>query len=262
MTAGAGPAAVHTGAARETELVLATYNIHRFVGRDGRYDPVRVVRVIDELRADVVALQEFVFAGTRLVAGSTETLFAGLEGYEFVVGTMRVHRGQLFGNALLARGRVTGVRRLDLTVPPREARGALDVGLEAQGVALRIVATHLGLYPRERRVQWQRLLEHVSSVDEGLLAVLGDFNEWRNGEPAISAMERTVGETLALRSYPTPRPLLALDRIWVRPAAWLSGVRVHRSELAARASDHFPVVATVRIDPRHPPVVARPTEGA
>jgi endonuclease/exonuclease/phosphatase family metal-dependent hydrolase len=250
---GAADAQSSAGRAGETELVLATYNIHRFVGRDGRYDPIRVVRVIHELQADVVALQEFVFAGTRLVPGSTEQLFAGLEGYEFVTGTMRVRRGQLFGNALLARGRVREVRRLDLTVPPREARGALDVSLEARGISLRILATHLGLYPRERRVQWERLLEHVSGVDDGLFAVLGDFNEWRNGEPAISAMERSVGETLPLRSFPTPRPLLALDRIWVRPAAWLSGVRVHRSALAARASDHFPVVASVRVDPRHPP---------
>ena len=39
----------------------ATYNIHAHVGRDGRRDPARVSRVIDELDADVVALQEFTY---------------------------------------------------------------------------------------------------------------------------------------------------------------------------------------------------------
>ena len=39
-------------------LVLATYNIHRCVGRDGRYDPGRIRDVVQELDADVIALQE------------------------------------------------------------------------------------------------------------------------------------------------------------------------------------------------------------
>lgn len=39
-------------------LSLATYNIHRCVGTDGRYDPARVADVLRELDADVMALQE------------------------------------------------------------------------------------------------------------------------------------------------------------------------------------------------------------
>jgi endonuclease/exonuclease/phosphatase family metal-dependent hydrolase len=93
------------------------------------------------------------------------------------------------------------------------------------------------------------LIEHVSCVEAGLLAVMGDFNEWRANEPTLAAMRLAVGESLGLRSFPTPRPVLALDRIWVRPAAWLTELRVHRSALAAWASDHYPVVATVRLRP-------------
>ena len=39
-------------------LGLATYNIHSCVGRDGRYDPERILGVLKELDVDIIALQE------------------------------------------------------------------------------------------------------------------------------------------------------------------------------------------------------------
>ncbi len=50
---------------------VATYNVHACVGRDGRHDPERVARVIGELDADVVALQEFTYPAS--VALETRT---------------------------------------------------------------------------------------------------------------------------------------------------------------------------------------------
>jgi endonuclease/exonuclease/phosphatase family metal-dependent hydrolase len=40
--------------------------------------------------------------------------------------------------------------------------------------------------------------------------------------------------------------VVALDRVWVRPRAALTSVRAHRSDAARAASDHLPVVATIR----------------
>ena len=40
-------------------LRVATYNVHSCVGSDGKHDPARIAAVINELDADVVALQEF-----------------------------------------------------------------------------------------------------------------------------------------------------------------------------------------------------------
>ena len=37
---------------------VASYNVHKCVGTDGRFDPERTFRVIHEIDADVVALQE------------------------------------------------------------------------------------------------------------------------------------------------------------------------------------------------------------
>ena len=43
---------------RAVELKFASYNIHKAVGTDGRRDPDRILSVLHELGADVVALQE------------------------------------------------------------------------------------------------------------------------------------------------------------------------------------------------------------
>ena len=49
--------------------------------------------------------------------------------------------------------------KVDLTVYRREPRGALDVDLDIDGRTVRVVVTHLGLLPGERRKQVRRLLD-------------------------------------------------------------------------------------------------------
>ena len=43
-----------------TQLVVASYNIHRGVGMDRRLDLARIADVIAETKADVVGLQEVI----------------------------------------------------------------------------------------------------------------------------------------------------------------------------------------------------------
>ena len=51
-----------------------------------------------------------------------------------------------YGNALLTSRPVGDIRRLDLSVPGREPRGALDVTIAVRrGKTVRVVVTHLGL---------------------------------------------------------------------------------------------------------------------
>jgi endonuclease/exonuclease/phosphatase family metal-dependent hydrolase len=142
---------------------------------------------------------------------------------------------------------VLAADRIDLTIAPLEPRGALVVDLAAPSGPLRVLATHLGLVPRERRRQFARLCVHITRLDDGPLVVLGDFNEWRSGAPAIRALGRLLGSaTFLAPTFPTPRALLALDRIWVRPFDRVESVGVHRSPLSSVASDHYPVVARLR----------------
>lgn len=223
-------------------LRVASYNVHRCVGSDGVDDPERIIAVIRELDAAVVALQE---VGVAPGAGPLPDRFDALAratGLVAVAGPTLESARAPYGNALLTRLPVRRVLRLDLSVPGREPRGALDVEIDAPGGPLHVVATHLGLSRRERRIQASRLLRHVRARP-GPLVVLGDINAWPPVGAAVRRLEAEVGRTPRLATFPARRALLALDRVWVRPSDRLRALRVHRSALARVASDHLPLVA-------------------
>jgi endonuclease/exonuclease/phosphatase family metal-dependent hydrolase len=233
--------------AERSEVSLATYNIHGCRGRDGRREPARVARVIAELGADVVALQEVFYPDEVELESRQPILFPELAQYLFLLGPTLRRRSDHFGNVLLVRHPIRRLERLDLSVSRREPRGALDVTLDVAGVELRVVATHLGLSRCERRTQVGRLLEHLDSREGPFMALLGDFNDWLPGRSVLHQLEEKLGIGPRLRSFPGTCPLLALDRIWVHPRSALLSQRVHRSPAALRASDHLPVVATVAL---------------
>ena len=45
-------------------LTVATYNAHSWFGTDGRKDPQRTLTVLEDLEADMIALQEVVLAAS------------------------------------------------------------------------------------------------------------------------------------------------------------------------------------------------------
>ncbi|HWP34849.1 MAG TPA: endonuclease/exonuclease/phosphatase family protein, partial [Thermodesulfobacteriota bacterium] len=203
-------------------LTVATYNIHGCIGMDRRYRPERVAAVIRELGADVVALQE---VDRRPRAGcpplALEQL-AGPAGYTAVAGPNFEEGGGDFGNALLTAHPVLAVRRIDLSVPGRQPRGALDVDLEVGGELVRVIVTHHGLGgDRERRVQVARLLEALEARPAGRVVLLGDFNEWHPYSRALGLLAARFGRSRAPATWPSVRPVLALDRIWAAPAGAL-----------------------------------------
>jgi endonuclease/exonuclease/phosphatase family metal-dependent hydrolase len=227
------------------ELVVATYNVHRWVGTDGRSDPGRARAVVGRLDADVLALQEVEGAGP----GRPDPLdvMAGWFGYRVLRGPTLPSRRGRFGNALLTRLSVRGVRRIDLSVPGREPRGALSAELDAGVVGVTAIATHLGLAVRERRWQVDRLAAEVDHATAPLVLVLGDMNEWLRGIGSLRPLHRRLGHARAVRTFPAHRPLLPLDRIWVSPRRRVAALGAVRTPLARLASDHLPVRAVVRL---------------
>jgi endonuclease/exonuclease/phosphatase family metal-dependent hydrolase len=227
-------------------LVVASYNVHRCLGTDGRRDPRRTADVIGSLGADVIALQEVDLRPGPAGAAVQMDFLAYTVGLHAISGpTLERHDG-LYGNALLTRLPVLDVRQLDLTVYRREPRCALDVELDAGGARLRVIATHLGLLPSERRFQVQRILEQVEGDrDRAVTVLLGDINEWLVVGRPLRWLHACFGRGAGGRTYPSWLPLLSLDRIWVRPRAALGAFRVHADPLTRRASDHLPVSAEI-----------------
>jgi endonuclease/exonuclease/phosphatase family metal-dependent hydrolase len=225
-------------------LRVATWNIHAGIGADRRYDARRIVDVLKEMGADVVALQEV--ASQEAHADFLHELERET-GYHIVAGLLRQRHGSDFGNAILSRFPVRTVSHLDLAVDHYEPRGALDVCIDVgPHPLLRVIATHLGLRPHERREQVRRILAKVERGAPHPTLLMGDLNEWYLwGRPLRWLHSHFQHRPAAPRTFPSHRPVFALDRIWVTPAGALRRLGKHATPLARAASDPLPLIADI-----------------
>lgn len=226
---------------------VASYNVHGFVGTDGRRDVARIASILRDLEADVIALQEVVFSEGSAEQAQPVEILAELSGFHAVSAPIERHDGLLFGNAVLTKLPLASTRRICLAYPQREPRTALEVTLQTGGRPLRMVATHLGLAPGERRFQVRKILEHVAGDEHSVTVLLGDFNEWFLVGRPLRWLHARFGRGPAVRTFPSRWPLFALDRIWVHPRSALERFWAHGGRDARVASDHLPVVATIAV---------------
>jgi len=227
-------------------LSIASYNIHRCVGADFRQNVGRVADALRALDCDTLALQEVDNQPSARSDSMQLSFLAAALGMQAIAGnTLRHHLGH-YGNALLTRRPILSSCLHDISHPGREPRGIIDALLDVDGTAVRVLATHLGLCPAERRAQVRRIVRLLAqSPATRPVVILGDFNEWmRIGRP-LRWMHRALGEPPLRRTFPVWRPLFALDRLWVRPFSALRDLDVMRGPPFDRASDHFPLRAVI-----------------
>ena len=227
------------------QLTFASYNIHKGVGADGRRDPDRIVEVIEELEADVIALQEVDerFGNRRAVLDRDALAQAG---YQVASKPTKPASMGWHGNALLVR---KGLEIVDIDahhLPQVEPRGAIRATLRAGRKEICVTGMHLDLTGLLRKRQFAHVCN--ASRAPGLPAVmLGDCNEWIRpigGERGLAAHWEMVEPG---RSFPARRPLLALDRMMHTPHWQLEGAEVHATPLARQASDHLPIKAALAL---------------
>lgn len=249
---------------------LVSWNVHSCVGTDGILDVARVADVLEPLGADVIGLQE-VDRRTEPILDLDQLAYLSrrLDLHPIAGPNLIDHRGD-FGNGLLARRVPRRHALVDLSVADREPRGAIDALYDFGGGVLRVVVTHLGLGRLERAQQIRTLRDHLRQPSEaGAVVLLGDLNEWR---PGWLTRARLVPEPFdvasRLRTWPSRRPLLRLDRILASPRPRRFESRTLGHATARRASDHLPLVAdlewptpaaTSSRDQRMPASSANPT---
>ncbi|GAA3900045.1 endonuclease/exonuclease/phosphatase family protein [Sphingomonas limnosediminicola] len=244
-------------------ITIASYNMHKAVGLDGRRDPHRVLKVLQEIDADIVALQE----ADKRVGGRASTVPHALIDshgmykpvhlgvrHKRTLERVRKHADRLFkldtrnigwhGNAILVKHHVGVLDCAALELPTLEPRGAVIAELLIGDKPIRVVGMHLDLSGLWRRRQMQAILEAIERRPHKMPTVLmGDTNEWRTAGGCLRDLNGEFRIAPTGPSFHARHPVAALDRIIVHKDLSIHAAGVHMSPAARKASDHLPIWA-------------------
>jgi endonuclease/exonuclease/phosphatase family metal-dependent hydrolase len=218
-----------------------TWNVHGFIGRRRQRTYDAIIEALRLMDGDIVALQEI---DDRSDAWSEASAFEDIPStlgrHSLSARTLRGHNGD-YGHLLLSRWPMDDAALIDLAVKRREPRKAISCRIYSPGGPIRVIAAHLGLSWLERSSQVELIRRHIAEHREEAAFVLGDFNVWRRVGAVMRSLCPPFEMSATFPSYPSRRPLFALDRIACRlplapvealaPVAWRS------------LSDHLPVIA-------------------
>lgn len=227
-------------------IKVASYNIRKGVGTDRARRPDRIVEVLKEIDADVIALQEVDLRFGSRAAVVTPALLDRHSPWKAIPFGARAASIGWHGNTILVRKAAQIVDCEAIHLPTLEPRGAVMADVRIDGQVLRFVGMHLDLSGLWRRRQAQAIVAHVeSSVRQYPTIMMGDLNEWRRASGALNEFGRQFSFAETGPSFHAQRPLGRLDRIMVSQELRIAGCGVHHSKTARMASDHLPIWAVV-----------------
>ena len=233
--------------------------MRKAIGLDRRRDPQRVLDVLHQIDADVVALQEadkrFGGRGSAVphelidTHGIYKPVHLGVR-HKRVFDKARKHADRLLkvntrnigwhGNAILVKRHVGVIDCAVLELPTLEPRGAVMAELLIGDRPLRVVGMHLdlsGLGPPFVGVAHEHRPQKMPTV------LMGDTNEWRTEAGCLKEIEPEFHVAPTGPSFHARHPVAALDRIIVHRDLTIEAAGVHMSHAARRASDHLPIWA-------------------
>jgi endonuclease/exonuclease/phosphatase family metal-dependent hydrolase len=234
---------------------ILTYNVHSCVGVDRRLDVDRIATVIAAESPDIVALQEVDVGRARTGGVDQARAIASLLGMRRRFHAAVTVGAELYGVAILTAWPERLIKAAALPGHPfltgLEPRGALWVTIDVAGAPLQVLTTHLGLAPREQRLQARALAgpEWLGGPDRhGPLILLGDLNAGGQSatcRPLLNRLNdatRRPGGARGVATFPSVLPFRQIDHIFVNAAVTVLGAYAPATPLTRRASDHLPLV--------------------
>lgn len=239
---------------------LLTYNVHRCVGMDRKLDVARIAGVVAELEPDIVCLQELDVGRARTGGVDQAHAIARLLNMSFQFHPAMQVEKELYGDAILTRLPERLVRAGPLPTLPGvrglEPRGALWSVIEVGGVPVNVFNTHLGLVPREQRLQAAALVGRDwvgSAALSGPVILAGDFNATSITRPyqtitrRLDDAQRRLPLKTSWKTFPSGFPAIRIDHCFVSREVTVTHVRAGSSPLARMASDHLPLLVEFEV---------------
>ena len=221
------------------KLRVVTYNV-----RSLRDDRAAVIRVLRELDADVVCIQE----APRFFRWRSKCAALARESGLLYAGGGRTANGV----AMLAAHRVdvSSVIEYRLSRTPRLIRrGVVSARIHKAGAWCTVASVHLGLDADERPRHWGEIVGLVDRYDSPVSVLAGDINEtpgmptWR----AIAAEFTDAGAPDNAPTFSARNPRRRIDGVFVRGPANVQSHWVVDGPDVEVASDHRPVVADLDV---------------
>jgi endonuclease/exonuclease/phosphatase family metal-dependent hydrolase len=226
---------------------VASYNIRKAIGTDRRRSPERVLEVLAEVDADVIALQEADRRFGVRSAAIPPLLLESLSPYKSVPLNVQVDSMGWHGNAILVRKEAEIGLHDVLHLPCLEPRGATMAEVTLGKASLRIFGMHLDLSGLWRRKQAAAVIHAATARSAMPTVLMGDLNEWSADRGCLADFARHYHFAPCGRSFHARRPVARLDRIMHCGRLKLMDSGVHDSAAARKASDHLPIWAEFHV---------------
>ncbi len=229
-------------------IKFVSYNIRKSIGTDRRRAPDRIMQILAELDADVVALQEVDRRFGQRVTTLSPDMIVDHTNYMPVRFGIREQSLGWHGNVLLVKKglRVSNPQRIEL--PAFEPRGAVMADVETGAGRVRVVGMHLGLIGGWRMKQAVAVVGYLEKLEEHVpTVIMGDLNQWAEDGGCLNEFARHHDIIPLGPSFHSRRPMLPLDRIITSRDFRLEGAGVHHTALARTGSDHLPVWASLSL---------------
>ena len=229
-------------------MKVASYNIRKSLGTDRRRRPDRIMGILGEIDADVVALQEVDRRfGQRVSTLSAEAIIDNTAYMPVRFGIRQESLGW-HGNAILVRKGIDVVEQRRIDIPSFEPRGAVLADLRIGGALVRVVGMHLGLMGSSRVKQAQAIVAYLEGIAGKVpTIIMGDLNQWAPDGGCLAQFALHHQVIAPGRSFHSRRPMLELDRIITSRDIRLEATGVHHTALARTGSDHLPVWANLTL---------------